>query len=160
MNLGRAPPHFSPVFAVARNGHDQTKQKQKEKSMKRDLEKRMTQVSRLISDNTVESMLDMRTNTPQTFSLCDALEILDPQLIEMDAALDRLIQKHDLNTDLFNDIRNRSATNSYVIGIIAGLYLGSRGYLVSQLTQMYLRTTEEEAPRDYDENGKCTPREN
>ena len=129
--------------------------------MIRDLEKRMTQVSRLVSDNMVESMLDMRNNTPQTFSLCDALEILDPQLIELDAALDRLIQKHDLNADLFNHIRNRNATNSYVIGMIAGLYLGGRGYLVSQLTHMYLRTTEEEAPQHYDENGKCVgPRDN
>ena len=118
------------------------------------LEKRIMQVSEMLSENFMEAALDFRHNTAQTSSLSEAQDILDPTLEHMSDCLAVVINKHGLNDALINDIRRAESVTAYTIGIVAGLHLAGRTDLLSRFANAYAVTTGKDHYNEYDEDGR------
>jgi hypothetical protein len=111
----------------------------------------------MIGENIIECAIDFRHNTPQSNSLWDALETLNPSIKELDLALYRVIKKHGLSDSLFNHARNAESTTCYAIGIIAGLHLAGRVDLVPKFAQLYAQNTTDDEMWNYDDDGESIP---
>lgn len=81
---------------------------------------RIMQVSELIANNILESALDFQHNTTQSKFLWEAVEILAPELEELDKALEAAAV--GVAVDI-HQLRNLETNTTYVIGVLMGLHL-------------------------------------
>ena len=91
-----------------------------------DYEKRIMQVSDLLTDRLVASML---RQYEQQEPLWDALEVLVPEVKEL--------AKHESEDPVIENLHSCRTQAAYVIGIVAGLRLADRYDLVGKFAKAY-----------------------
>jgi hypothetical protein len=120
-----------------------------------ELEKRIMQVSEMLSEHFMEGALGFQHSTaPDSSSLWDAQELLTPDILRVRDCIGRMCTKHKLGDRLIDDALMQSSTTSYAIGIIAGLQVAGRSDLIPKFARAYAETTKgERLMWEYTEDG-------